>query len=324
MANRVPGATGRVQGAAGRVQGAGRRAQGAAGRVQGAGRRAQGAGRRAQGAAGRVQGNSARQYHIALGPGELAEYVLLCGDPDRAARVAGLFDEVRLERRHREYVTYTGKWNGLELSVMSTGIGADNTEIAVIEISQICHRPTLVRIGSCGTLREEVRIGDLVISAGAVRLENTSTFFVHEGYPAFADYEVLMALVAAAGRKGLRHQVGLTATAPGFYGAQCREVEGFPLRKPDLIRELAAQGVLNYEMETSALLTLSTLRGLRAGAVCAVYAHRPSGRFIAEKDIPEAELRCIEAGMEAVRILARMDEVKKAAGAARWTPELRI
>jgi uridine phosphorylase len=293
-------------------------------RVQGAGRSGQGAAGRVQGAAGRARGSSARQYHIALGPGELAEYVLLCGDPERAERVAGLFDEVRLERRHREYVTFTGTWKGIGLSVMSSGIGADNTEIAVIESSLICRRPAFIRIGSSGALQKEARIGDLIITTGAVRLEATSTFFVHEGYPAFADYEVLMALVAAAARKGHRHHVGLTATAPGFYGAQCREVEGFPVRKPGLIDELRAQGVLNYEMETSALLTLSTLRGLRAGAVCAVYAQRPSGKFIAGSDIPKAELRCIEAGMEAVRILARMDEVKKAAGAERWTPELRI
>jgi len=265
-----------------------------------------------------------RQYHIALGPGELAESILLCGDPDRAARVASHFDSVRLERRHREYVTFTGKWKGNELSVMSTGIGPDNTEIAVVEISQICKRPTLVRIGSCGTLRDDIEIGDLIISTGAVRLENTSTFFVHEGFPALADYEVLMALIAAAKSGGRRHHVGLTATAPGFYGAQCRRVEGFPLRRPGLIDELAAQGVLNFEMETSALLTLSTLRGLRAGAVCAVYAHRPSGRFIADKDILKAEEGCIQTGLEAVSVLRRMDDVKKAAGAAQWTPTLRI
>jgi len=277
-----------------------------------------------QRSATRVRRNAGRQYHIALGPGELAESILLCGDPDRAARVAAHFDRVRLERRHREYVTFTGECKGRELSVMSTGIGPDNTEIAVIEISQICRRPTLIRIGSCGTLREEVNIGDLVISTGAVRLENTSAFFVHEGFPALADYEVLMALIASAKSGGRRHHVGLTATAPGFYGAQCRSVEGFPLRRPGLIDELAAQGVLNFEMETSALLTLSLLRGLRAGAVCAVYAHRPSGRFIDEKDILKAEAGCIQTGLEAVSVLHRMDEAKSAAGAARWTPDLHV
>ncbi|MBM4248025.1 MAG: nucleoside phosphorylase [Euryarchaeota archaeon] len=291
---------------------------------RGTGSRGQGAGGRRRRAGGAERARAERQYHIALSPGELAEHVLLCGDPDRAARVASRFDEVRFERRHREYITFTGRWEGADLSVMSTGIGPDNTEIAVIEISRVCRRPTLIRIGSCGALQERMRLGDLVISAGAVRLENTSTFFVHEGYPAVSDCEVLLALVAAAARRGHRHHVGLTATAPGFYGAQCRAVDGFPLRRPGLIGELAAQGVLNYEMETSALLTLASLRGLRAGAVCAVFAHRPSGRFIDGRDIPRVEARCIETGLEAVRVLRRMDEVKRAAGATRWTPEMRI
>lgn len=289
---------------------------------RGTGFRVQGPGFRARDKVNRTKGN--RQYHIALGPGELAEYILLCGDPERAARVASSFDEVRVERRHREYVTFTGTWKGQPLSVMSTGIGADNTEIAVVELSQICQRPALIRIGSCGALQKEARLGDLVISKGAVRLESTSTFFVDEGYPAVADYEVLLAILAAAGRTGCRHHVGLTATAPGFYGAQCRNVEGFPLRRPGLIDELAAQGVLNYEMETSALLTLASLRGLRAGAVCAVYAHRPSGRFIADRDMLKAEAGCIRTGLEAVSILRRMDEVKRAAGKTRWTPDLHI
>jgi uridine phosphorylase len=165
-------------------------------------------------------------------------------------------------------------------------------------------------------------MGDLIISSGAVRLENTSTFFVHEGYPAIADFEVLTAIICAAERCGAAYHVGLTATAPGFYGAQCRRVAGFPLRDPGLMGELARQGVLNYEMETSALLTLASLRGFRAGAVCAVFAHRPSGRFIDERDMPKAEGRCIEVGMEALRILRGMDRVKKRARRRYWTPDL--
>jgi len=265
-----------------------------------------------------------RQYHIGLAPGELAETVLLCGDPARAGRVSSLFDDVRLSRTHREFVTHTGSWNGAPISVMSTGIGADNTEIAVIEISQITKSPNLIRIGSCGALRKDIRIGDLVISSGAVRLESTSTFFVHEGYPASAHYEVLMALIGAAESRKSRYHVGLTATAPGFYGAQCRQVEGFPLRDPGLIDSLARQGALNYEMETSALFTLATLRGFRAGAVCAVYAQRPTGKFISDGQIPAAEKKCIDVGMEAALLLQKMDEVKKKNGRRHWTPELRI
>jgi len=264
------------------------------------------------------------QYHIALGPGELAEHILLCGDPDRATRVSKLFDKVTVERQHREYVTYTGIWGRKPISVMSTGIGPDNTEIALVELSQITLNPTLIRIGSTGSLREEAKIGDLIISWGSVRLENTTTFFVNEGYPAAAHFEVLMALIAAAEKKKLRYHVGLTATAPGFYGAQCREVPGFPLRRPELIDELIAQGVHNFEMEASAVLTLSALRGFRAGAVCAVYAHRPSGKFIDKSDIPVAEGRCIDAGMEAIRVLRQMDAVKKKRKRRHWTPDLKV
>jgi len=265
-----------------------------------------------------------KQYHIGLAPGELAETVLLCGDPARAGRVSGLFDDVRHSRAHREFVTHTGSWKGVPVSVMSTGIGADNTEIAVIEASRITKNPTFIRIGSCGALRKDIRIGELIISSGAVRLENTSTFFVHEGYPAMAHYEVLMALIGAAEKQKGRYHVGLTATAPGFYGAQCRQVEGFPLRDPGLIDSLARQGVLNYEMEASALFSLASVGGFRAGAVCAVYAQRPTGRFIQDRQIPAAERGCIVVGMEAARILREMDKVKKKNNRHHWTPELSI
>jgi uridine phosphorylase len=268
--------------------------------------------------------NRGVQYHIGLAPGELAETVLLCGDPARAGRVSGLFDELHLSRAHREFLTHTGSWKGVPISVMSTGIGADNTEIAVIEASRITSSPTFIRVGSCGTLKRTIGIGDLIISSGAVRLENTSTFFVHEGYPASAHFEVLMALMGAAESGGTRYHVGLTATAPGFYGAQCRQVEGFPLRDPGLMDGLARQGVLNYEMETSALFTLASLGGFRAGAVCAVYAQRPTGKFISDRQIPAAEKKCIDVGMEAARLLHRMDEVKKRRRKRFWTAELSL
>lgn len=266
--------------------------------------------------------NGGKQYHIGLAPGELAQTVLLCGDPARADRVSRLFDEVLLSRAHREFVTRTGSWKGALISVMSTGIGPGNTEIAVMEASRITSSPTFIRVGSCGTLKRTIRIGDLIISSGAVRLENTSTFFVHEGYPASAHYEVLTALIGAAEAKRSRFHVGLTATAPGFFGAQCRQVEGFPLKNPGLMDSLARQGVLNYEMETSALFTLASLGGFRAGAVCAVYAQRPTGKFISDRQIPAAEKKCIDVGMEAARILQRMDEVKKRHRKRFWTADL--
>jgi uridine phosphorylase len=263
-----------------------------------------------------------RQYHISLGPGELAEYILLPGDPDRTARIASRFDSIELERRHREFVSVTGTYRGQRMSVVSTGIGTDNVEIVVAEILAITERPTFIRIGSCGALQPDIAAGDLVITSGAVRLEATTSYFVHDGYPAVADYEAVAALVEAAAQLGHRAHVGVTATAPGFYGAQGRPIPQLPIRYPDLAEEMARQRVLNFEMEASALLVLAGLAGCRAGVVCAVYAQRTTGVFPTGEDRDRAEAACLETGLEALRILAAMESQKRQAGTERWHPSL--
>ena len=221
-----------------------------------------------------------RQYHIGLGPGELAEYILLPGDPDRTSRIASRFESIELEHRHREFASATGRFRGQRVSVVSTGIGTDNVEIVVAEILAITERPTFIRVGSCGALQPEMGLGDLAISTGAVRLESTTSFFVHDGFPAVADYEAVAALIEAAERLGHRYHVGITATAPGFFGAQGRPIPQLPIRYPDLAEEMARQRVMNFEMEASALLVLATLARCRAGVVCAVYANRTTGEFV--------------------------------------------
>ncbi|MBI4617665.1 MAG: nucleoside phosphorylase [Planctomycetes bacterium] len=265
-----------------------------------------------------VKDPEGRQYHIGLAPGEVAPYVLLCGDPARADRVARRFEGVRVERRNREYVTYTGTWDGGELTVMATGIGCDNTEIAVIELAQCADRPTLLRIGTCGGLAPATQVGDLAISTGGVRLENTSTWFVREGHAAVAHHEVVLALIEAASRGGVRFHVGLTASASGFYGAQGREVPGFPPRFKDIDEELARTGVVNLEMECSTLFTLAGLGGMRSGAVCVVYANRRANQFIHPDRKLEAEAAAIETGLEAIRVLRAMDRAR--ASAPYWRP----
>ncbi len=268
-----------------------------------------------------VSDAAGRQYHINLAPGELAEYVILVGDPDRAVKASELLENIRVHQRNREYVTYTGYYKGMEVSVMSTGIGTDNVEIAMIEIFQITKDPAFIRVGSCGGLKEELAIGDLVISTGAVRLENTSLFFVDEGYPAVADYEAVIALTAACEKEGFTYHQGLTASASGFYGAQGRNIPGIPLRFPDLQEQMARMNVTNFEMESSTLFTLATLKGARASTVCAVYANRPRGTFIDPETKKRAESDCIIAGLEAFRVLARMDEEKRARDLRYWLPE---
>jgi uridine phosphorylase len=263
-----------------------------------------------------------RQYHIGLGPGELAEYILLPGDPDRTARIASRFESIELERHHREFVSATGRFRGRRVSVVSTGIGTDNVEIVVAEILAITDRPTFIRVGSCGALQPEMALGDLVITSGAVRLESTTSFFVHDGYPAVADYEAVVALIEAAERLGHRYHVGVTATAPGFFGAQGRPIPQLPIRYPDLAEEMARQRVMNFEMEASALLVLASLARCRAGVVCAVYANRTTGDFVTGELKDVAEAACVETGLESLLVLADMDDQKREARTDRWRPSI--
>ncbi|MEE9391225.1 MAG: nucleoside phosphorylase [Planctomycetota bacterium] len=255
--------------------------------------------------ADRVEDTTGRQYHIGLAPGELATNILTVGDAARAERLAKRFDEgsIRTEKRNREYVTFTGTYQGMEISVMATGMGADNTEIAMVELSQIVENPILIRVGTCGGLQDYMRLEDLVISTGAVRLENTTTYFVHEGYPAVAHFEVVAALRDAAVELGKRHHLGITATAPGFYGAQCRQDSGFTPRFPNLIDELAAMNVKNLEMETSALLTMAALKDYRVGAICTVFAERPHGNFVAKDRKVPAEDAALDTALLAFKKL---------------------
>lgn len=263
-----------------------------------------------------------RQYHIDLGPGELAEYVLLPGDPDRTARIATRLESIELERRNREFASVTGTYKGLRVSIVSTGIGTDNVEIVLAEILAITERPTFIRVGSCGALQPEIKAGDLCIAAGAVRLETTTSWFVSDGYPAVADYEAVVALVEAASRLGHPYHVGITATSPGFFGAQGRPIPQLPIRYPDLAADMARQRVMNFEMEASAVLVLAGLARCRAGVVCAVFAQRNTGDFVTGDAKQAAESACVETGLEALRILADMDRRKVEAGTDRWRPSL--
>lgn len=270
-----------------------------------------------------VKTATGKQYHIGAGPGDVAPRILLVGDPARAEKVASRFERVHVKRTNREYVTITGEHGGEPITVTATGIGCDNTEIAVVELTQCVDTPTFIRVGSCGALAQGIALGDLVISSGGVKLESTSSYFVPEGYPSLAHHECILALIeATADLKGRAAHVGITATASGFYGAQGRQVPGFPPRDPELPMKLAAMGVKNMEMEASLLFTLANLRGLRAGAVCAVYANRQADTFVDTDLKDRAEAAAIDVGLGAFAVLSKMDRARDAAGAPRWRPGL--
>ena len=248
-----------------------------------------------------------RQYHIGLERGEVAEYVLLVGDPGRVAKVASRWDGIELERSNREITTATGTYRGMRVTCMSTGMGTDNVEIVVAEVMEITDAPALIRIGSSGALQPEIALGDLIVSIGAVRLENTTDFYVHPGFPAVAHRDVVWALEAACRELGYPHHVGLTATASGFYAPQGRAMRTLPVRYPELADELRRQRVANLEMESSALFVLAHLAGLRSGTICAAYAQRTDGTFLEGAAKEAAEARCIDAGLAGIHLLWQVD-----------------
>jgi len=248
-----------------------------------------------------------RQYHIGLKRGELAEHVLLVGDPGRVAKVSSRWESVELERSNREITTATGTYRGMRISCMSTGMGPDNVEIVLAEVMEITDAATFVRIGSSGALQPEIGLGDLIVSTGAVRLENTTDFYVHPGFPAVAHRHVVWALEQACRDLGFPYHVGLTATASGFYAPQGRAMRTLPVRYPELAEELRRQRVANLEMESSALFVLAHLAGLRSGTVCAAYAQRTDGTFLEGAAKEAAEARCIDAGLAGIHLLWQVD-----------------
>ena len=248
-----------------------------------------------------------RQYHIALERGELAEYILLVGDPDRVAKVTERWDSVELERSNREIKSATGQYRGMRISCMSSGMGTDNIEIVLAEVMEITDRPTFIRVGSSGALQPEIALGDLIVSTGAVRLENTTDFYVHPGFPAVAHRDVVWALETACRDGGHPYHVGLTATASGFFAPQGRAMRTLPVRYPELADELRRQRVANLEMESSALFVLAHLAGLRSGTVCAAYAQRTDGTFLEGAAKEAAEARCIDAGLAGIHLLWQVD-----------------
>ena len=265
-------------------------------------------------------GEAETQYHLEVGDDEVADAVLLPGDPERVETVTDEWDEATVVADHREYRTATGTDDGTPISVTSTGIGSPSAAIAVEELARV-GADTLIRVGSCGGIQPETDIGDLVITSGAVRQEGTSTEYVREDYPAVADHAVVAALAAAAERLDYDYHVGLTASTDSFYAGQSRDgFEGFRARgSEDDIEELVAAGVLNFEMEASAILTLANIYGLRAGAVCTVYADRTTGEFRVE-----GERRAVRTATLAVSLLAAMDERVEESGADAWHAGLGI
>ena len=266
----------------------------------------------------RPETGEGKQYHIDLKPGDLAPYVLTPGDPGRVDRILKTWDEGKILAFHREYKSATGKYRGVPISALSTGIGGPSLAIAIEEAARIGAH-TFIRVGTTGAIQEGIELGDIIIDQAAVRLEGTTHQYVRGEYPAFASYEVTLALIQAAEELGFRYHIGITASTDSFYVGQGRPgMNGYiPSFAKDIYQDMKAANVTNFEMEASTLFVLSSIYKLRAGAVCVVIANRVTNEFAYV-----GEERAIEVANLAVKILTNWDEIKRKKGKELFYPSL--
>ena len=245
--------------------------------------------------------------HIQMKPGDVGRYVLLPGDPGRCQPIARYFDEAEKVAVNREYTTYSGYLLGEKVSVTSTGIGGPSAAIAVEELSEI-GADTFIRVGTSGGMQPHAEVGDLVIAFGAVREEGTSQLYIPIAFPAVADIDVTIALRTAAGNLGVRHHVGICRSTDAYYGS--RSPESMPNQHELISRWNAwiAAGVLCSEMEAATVLTVSRIRGKRAGCVALVNSNKGLPALEPEELARRRDLDpLIRTAVQALKILIKQD-----------------
>lgn len=249
--------------------------------------------------------SSSMQYHIACKAGDIAKNIILVGDPQRAFRISTQFDKIRFRMQHREYVTFTGTYKGIPITVMATGIGQGNMEIAMVELAQIIKKPTIIRCGTSSGLQKNIRLGSLVISRGVHDLGNLAIYYKISKSKVKGNPKVERALVQACDEMGVTSHVGTTASAPGFYGPQGRKAKGFPISKPNIIKTLIKKKVMNLEMEVATMFALASAVKIPVGAICGAIGNRARNDFMDDQGIMKTEQRCIAAVLKAFEILNR-------------------
>ncbi|MDJ0787362.1 MAG: nucleoside phosphorylase [Myxococcota bacterium] len=243
----------------------------------------------------------------------IAPHVLLCGDPARVDRISEAWERRKTVCEVREYRVVTGERGGIPMMAASTGIGAPSTAILLEELIKLGAH-TFLRIGNSGGLAPDLALGDLVVTTGAVRDDGTSKSYVTPEYPAVAHHEVVGALLAAAGSKGIACRAGVTWSLDAFYmrnailesdgGMGSMSVGGYWTRAHEArIEDMRSAGVLNCEMEAGVLLTLAGLFGVRAGTICVV-SDRTPWPGPAEIDLDRNMGRCIDVALAAMDVLA--------------------
>ncbi len=247
-------------------------------------------------------------FHLHLKPEQLADIVILVGDPARVAMVSGFFDEVECRVQNREFNTVTGSYKGRRMTVLSTGIGIGNIDISVTELDALANidfatrqeksekrRLTLVRLGTSGAIQPDIKVGEVVFSRTSLGFDGLLNYYA--GRDAVCDLALEKAFVEHTGwnpqlpapyfidadRELFDHfkdvtREGITIAAPGFYAPQGRWVRLQP-QDPALNEkiehfEYEGRRITNFEMEGSALAGLAALMGHRAATICTIIAQR--------------------------------------------------
>ncbi len=251
-------------------------------------------------------------YHIRLTSSTLADKVLLVGDPERVNMFKEIFDSVEFESQNRELHALTGTYHGTRMTALSTGMGCDNIDIVMTELDAALRvvggqwsvtsdrHLQIVRIGTSGSLQEDIDCGSHVASRYAIGLDGLMNYYREWDFPLPEMDQRFMVHMGLNHRVALPYCVkgsevlldkiasdmhhGITATAPGFYGPQGRTVRLHPSIE-NLNEKLASFSydgtpVTNLEMETSAIFGFSHLMEHEALTVCLIIANRPKGTFL--------------------------------------------
>lgn len=196
------------------------------------------------------------QPHIRCSSEDAAKYAILPGDPERVERVKSFLDNPKDIAYNREFKSCTGFYKGVKIMVVSTGIGGTSTGIAVEELRNIGVE-TLIRIGSCGALQPDIKLGDLIIGNGAVRDDGTSLTYIENSYPAVPDTEVLISLLESANKLNYAYHCGRIRSHDSFYTDREEEIDNY----------WAKAGILGSDMESSALFVIGGLRNLKTASI---------------------------------------------------------
>ncbi|MFV0515170.1 MAG: purine-nucleoside phosphorylase [Jhaorihella sp.] len=228
--------------------------------------------------------------HIGAEPGDIAETVLLPGDPYRAKWVAETFlTDPRQVNDVRGMLGYTGTWKGNRVSIQGSGMGMPSLSIYVNELIRDFGAKTLVRIGSCGGMQAHVRLRDVILAMTATSVSTPSDTILRElNFAPCADWTLLRAAVAAAEGRGVGTHVGGIYSSDVFYD-----------ERPDLNEQMVRHGILGVEMEAAELYTLAARHGCRALAVLTVSDHLLDGTALSSEDRERSLADMVEIALDA-------------------------